>query len=609
MFQTFESRSEPGKGGVRLKALRAEMAREGMDWYLVPHADEHQNEYLPDCAERLAWLTGFTGSAGFALIGKSRAFVFADGRYTVQLRAQIDSAAYEPADLVNEPPAEFIAGHARRGETVGFDPMLMTLRERGAWNKACKAAGLSLKPADNLVDRIWTDRPSPPLGRAFLHPLQFAGRDTAGKLEDIRKAVRKAGADLLVMTDPAAIAWTFNLRGSDVVHNPLALAFAIVPAEADDRPLIFIDRRKLDEETADWLAFHAEPRPPADFLETLAALAHDRAVHCDPALVSVAIGDAIEGAGGRIVRERDPVVLLRAIKNEAELAGSRSAHLRDGVAMVRFLAWLDRQEPGTVNEIGAAMQLEKQRAGTATAMNSQLREIAFDTISGAGPNGAIVHYRVTRETNRLLEDGTLFLVDSGGQYPDGTTDITRTIAIGEPPAEARTDFTLVLRGHIAIATARFPEGTRGIDLDPLARQALWQHGRDYAHGTGHGVGSFLNVHEGPQSISKRGMEPLKPGMILSNEPGFYREGRWGIRIENLVVVRAAEPVPGGDRPVHSFENLTLCPIDSRLIDPALMREDEIAWLDSYHQWVREELSGFLDDQDRQWLEAATRPLA
>lgn len=606
MFQTFNAPPATAADG-RLDNLRDAMAQAGIGWYLVPHGDEHQNEYLPPCAERLAYLTGFTGSAGFAIVGKTQAFLFVDGRYALQAENQVNSSDFEIRSLVTQPPARFAAGILQENDAVGFDPWTMTIAQAKSWEKACSKAGATLKPVGNLIDRIWHDRPSPPLGRAWLHPERFSGKPAQDKLAGLAEKLKEAGADCLLATDPASIAWTLNLRGSDVAHNPLALAFAVLFADGT-KPVLFIDRRKLDDETEAGLEALAELRKPSDLNDWLAANADGHSFHCDPQLVVRALADGITGAGGRIIEGQDPVALLRAVKNGVELAGARDAHLRDGVAMVRFLAWLDGQEPGSVDEIGAACKLETMRRQTAAAMNSELKEISFDTISGAGPDGAIIHYRVTEATNATLQPNNLYLVDSGGQYEDGTTDITRTVAIGDPPKGAARDYTLVLKGHIAIATIRFPEGTRGVDLDSHARKPLWQAGKDFAHGTGHGIGAFLNVHEGPQSISKRGMQELLPGMIISNEPGYYREGHYGIRLENLVIIKEASSIAGGDMPMLGFETITLCPFDHRLIDAGLLSPHETEWLNTYHDAVHRALSPHLEDAERAWLQQATRPL-
>ena len=583
------------------------MAEAGLDWYLLPHGDEHQNEYLPPCTERLAFLTGFTGSAGFAVIGRRQAFLFVDGRYTIQAANQVDGNDFEIRDLVNEPPARFAASLIGDGDTVGFDPWTMTISQAKSWEKACSKADAGLKPVRNLVDQTWQNRPPSPLGRAWLHPEHLAGKPAREKLSELVEKVKETEADCLLLTDPASIAWIFNLRGSDVAHNPLALAFAVLFADGQ-KPVIFIDRRKLDDETETGLEDLAELRKPSELESWLSENSKGHTFHCDPQLVARALADCITSSGGSLIERQDPVALPRAIKNEAELSGAREAHLRDGVAMVRFLAWLDRQQAGSVDEIAAAKQLEALRRETATAMNSELKEISFDTISGAGPHGAIIHYRVTEATNATLEPDSLYLVDSGAQYEDGTTDITRTIAIGTPPEGAAWDYTLVLKGHIAIAMARFPAGTRGVDLDSHARLPLWQAGKDFAHGTGHGIGAYLNVHEGPQSISRRGMQELLPGMIISNEPGYYREGHYGIRLENLVIVEDAAAIQGGDKPMLGFETITLCPFDRRLVETELLSPAETAWLNAYHGEVYDALSPHLDKQDRAWLKQATKKL-
>ncbi len=599
MFQSFEDPSGTGNCADRLSALRSKMRARSLAWYLVPHADEHQNEYLPPHAERLAWLTGFTGSAGFCLVGLEEAYVFVDGRYTVQAARQVDDKAFTIVDLVNQPPSKFAAHVLAEGDEVGFDPWLLTISQKNTWEKTTNDLGASLKPSQNLIDAVWLNQPAAPRGRAWLHPVEHAGRPAIEKLAEIRKTIAADKASHCLLSDPASIAWLFNIRGSDVVHNPLALAYALIALE--EIPILFIEAGKFSDEDRGALSEIAKLRPVAELVGTLASLPLQAKLHADPALVSSALAGALPGTAS-IIEARDPVVMPRAIKNEVEQQGARAAHLRDGVAMTRFLCWLDQQPAGTISEIDAAMKLETFRHKTAEAMGSQLREISFDTISGAGANGAIVHYRVTHSTNATLEENSLYLVDSGGQYVDGTTDITRTVAIGEPTSDAVRSNTLVLKGHIAIALARFPKSTRGIDLDVLARIALWKDGKDFAHGTGHGVGSYLNVHEGPQSISKRGMEPLKPGMLVSNEPGYYKEGEYGIRIENLVFVTAQ------DNGMLGFETITLCPIDLRLINLHLLDKDEREWLNAYHRQVREKLVPHLSSDEANWLREATREI-
>ncbi len=604
------TRSKEQTAEERLIALRAELGREGLTGFIVPHADEHQSEYLPPSAERLAWLTGFTGSAGAAVVLPTEAAVFVDGRYTIQAAEEVDASAFSLQHLLEMPPWKWLKARLKPGERIGYDPWLMTAAEVRRLEEVCRGAEAALVAVHgNPIDRIWIDRPAPPLGAVTMHPVALAGEDARDKIGRLQQAVRDARADAAVLAQADSVAWTFNLRGSDIAHNPVALAFALIPA--DRKPQLFIDGRKLSNSVRAALADLAELHEPAEFTGALAALGREGArVLLDPKGTAAAIGAAVREAGGTIVEGSDPAELMKARKNATELAGARAAHLRDGAAMVRFLAWLDREaEGGALDEIAVAARLEEFRADTARRDGSELVDVSFATISGAGPNGAIVHYRVTPETNRRLEPGSLYLVDSGGQYRDGTTDITRTVAIGAPTAEMRDRFTRVLKGHIAIATARFPVGATGAQLDTLARASLWQAGLDYDHGTGHGVGAFLSVHEGPARISKLGSVPLEPGMILSDEPGYYKPGAYGIRIENLVVVRPAEAVAGGDRPMLSFETLTLAPIDRRLVDLTLLSPFEIGWLDAYHARLLPALAPLLDEDDRRWLAAAAAPLA
>ena len=593
----------------RLKQLRAELKRAGLTGFIVPHADEHQSEYLPPSAERLAWLTGFTGSAGAAVVFPGEAAIFVDGRYTIQARDQVDPRAFAHEHLMETPPSKWLQARLNPGDRIGYDPWLMTASEVRRLDEACRAAEATLVAVTgNPIDHIWTDRPAPPLGPVTIHSTAFAGEEARDKIARLQAAVAEAKADATVLTQADSIAWTFNLRGADIAHNPVALAYSILPGTG--KPSLFIDGRKLTNSVRATLADLADLHEPAEFTATLVALGHDgRRVLLDAKGTPAAITAAIRDAGGTVVEGADPAELPKARKNPTELDGTRRAHLRDGAAMVRFLAWLDRLgESGAIDEMAAEAKLAEFRADTARRDGSELVDLSFATISSFGPNGAIVHYRVTPETNRRIETGSLYLVDSGGQYRDGTTDITRTVAIGAPTEEMRDRFTRVLKGHIAIATARFPVGATGAQLDTLARAALWRAGLDYDHGTGHGVGSFLAVHEGPARISKLGTVPLEPGMILSNEPGYYKPGAYGIRIENLVVVTPATTISGGDRPMLGFETLTLCPIDRRLIDPALMTHAEIAWLDAYHARLAPALDRLLDDADRRWLAAAAAPL-
>jgi len=608
MFQSFDVSSDPSQGIDRVARLRARLGEAGLDGFLVPRADEHQGEYVPARAERLAWLTGFTGSAGAALVMAGRAALFVDGRYTLQAATQVDTGIFAIESLIDTPPAKWLAAHAGAGAAIGFDPWLHTIAEAETLRAALeKAGGRLVAVEENPVDAIWPDQPAPPAAKIEIHPVGFAGELAKDKIARLAADIAAGGTDCAVLTDPSSLAWAFNIRGGDVPHTPLALGFAILPATG--LPLVFLSRAKLTMETEAYLTQLATILEPEELEGRLAALsAAGSRIGLDPALAAEKLRLIVEDKGGTVVRLADPARLPRAIKNEAELAGSRAAHRRDGTAMVRFLHWLDTRAPGSVDEIAAVTALEGFRRSTGEETQMKLRDISFDTISGAGPNGAIVHYRVTTKTSRRLDAGELYLVDSGGQYQDGTTDITRTVAIGEPGEEMRERATLVLKGLIALSTLRFPAGTRGSDIDALARHALWQAGLDYAHGTGHGVGAFLAVHEGPQRIARTGTQPLLAGMILSNEPGYYKAGHYGIRLENLIVVTPVEQVPGGDIPMHGFETLTLAPFDRRLIRADLLTAAERAWLDAYHARVLAEIGPTVDGAVLAWLEAATAPL-
>jgi len=602
-FQTFDDANERDASAGRLSALRAELKRRGLDGFIVPRADRHQNEYVAPSEERLPWLTGFTGSAGAAVVLSDRAVIFVDGRYLLQVREQIDETLFSVEHLVDNPPDKWLEANLPAGARFGYDPWLHTADAAEKLSKACAAAGATLTPAEpNPIDSAWTERPAPPLGRVTVHDQKFAGDTAQAKLARIQAEIAKLKGDALVVSDPHNVAWAFNIRGADVSHTPLPLSFARVPREG--RPALYIDGRKLSNETRDYLETLADVREPAAFADDLKALGAAKAtVRLDSATAADALARLIAEAGGKLARGADPITLMKAVKNATEIAGTHAAHVRDGAAVANFLAWFDREAPaGKLTEIDAVAALETFRRHTGL-----LKEVSFPSISGAGPNGAIVHYRVTRATNRAIKPDELFLIDSGAQYEDGTTDITRTVAVGVPTAEMRDRFTRVLKGHIAIARAVFPEGVTGAQLDSFARQHLWSAGLDFDHGTGHGVGSYLSVHEGPARISKLGTAVLKRGMILSNEPGYYKTGAYGIRIENLVLVSEAT-VEAAEKPLNAFETLTLAPIDARLIDPALMTSDEIAWLDAYHARVAEILSPLVTAGTRPWLEAATRPL-
>ena len=605
MFQSFDAVTDPGQGIIRVASLREWMVARKLDGVLVPRADEHQGEYVAPRAERLQWLTGFTGSAGAALILADSAHIFVDGRYTLQVRAQVDQGTFTVESLVETPPAKWLATKADAGQRIGFDPWLHTIAEARALRSALEERGAELVAlAENPVDAIWSDQPAPPLAKVAIQPFQLAGELARDKLSRLAEAVRAKGADCTVLTDPSSVAWAFNIRGSDVAHTPLALAFAVIAADGEHR--LFIDSRKLDIEAKAYLTQLCTLAEPA---ELAPALERDGLrVALDPSLAAERLRMLVADAGGTVVEMADPARLPRAVKNTAELEGARAAHRRDGAAVTRFLHWLQSRPAGKEDEISVAVALEGFRRRVGDETQIKLRDISFDTISGAGPNGAIIHYRVTVLTNRKLAAGELYLVDSGGQYQDGTTDITRTVAIGDPTGEMRRHYTLVLKGMIGISMMRFPAGTRGQDIDPVARMAMWKAGLDYAHGTGHGVGAYLSVHEGPQRIAKTGTEKLLPGMIVSNEPGYYKEGAYGIRLENLIVVTPAEPLPGGDIPMHGFETLTLAPFDRQLIAADLMTTEERDWLDAYHARVLAEIGPMVDGEVRAWLEAAAAPL-
>ncbi|MEX0814166.1 MAG: aminopeptidase P family protein [Dongiaceae bacterium] len=594
--------TKEGRAG-RLAALREELRRRGLAGFVVPRADEHQGEYVAPRAERLAWLTGFTGSAGLAAVLDADAAIFVDGRYTLQATDQVDTALFAPRHLVEQPLEDWIAERLPKGGRLGYDPWLHTADGVARLRRAVEKAGGELAPcADNPLDAVWTDQPPPPIAPVVPHELRFAGRAAEDKRRALADKLAADGVDAAVLTAPDSIAWLLNIRGADVPRTPLPLGFAILHRDAAVE--LFIDRRKLVPGLEAHLGNGVAVNPPDAFGTALDRLgAAKRRVLADPSGAAAWVFDRLAAAGAEAVRGDDPCALPKACKNPVELAGARAAHRRDGAAVTRFLAWLGPAADGGLTEIAAAERLAVLRRG-----NELFRDFSFDSISGAGPNGAIVHYRVTPRTDRRLESGQLYLIDSGAQYLDGTTDITRTVAIGAPTAEMRDRFSRVLKGHIALATARFPKGTTGSQLDTLARTALWQAGLDYDHGTGHGVGSFLGVHEGPHRISKiPNRVPLEPGMIVSNEPGYYKPGAYGIRIENLVTVVKVEVV-GAERPMLGFDTLTLAPIDRNLVDAALMTVEELAWLDSYHARVRETLTPLLEAGTAEWLAAATAPM-
>ncbi len=600
-FQDFDRTTRPEQGPPRLAALRAEMARAGLDGFLVPRADAHQGEWVAARDERLAWLTGFTGSAGFCAVTADRAGLFVDGRYRLQAREQVALDHFTPLDWPETALADWLKQALPDGGRVGFDPWLHVRKEIDELRRALDGSGIELAETDNLIDRIWTDRPPPPAGPIMAHPLDLAGESAADKRARLGRELAERGAKAAVLTLPDSICWLLNIRGRDLPHMPVVLAFALLHADA--RVDLFVDPARADAALRAHLGAGVALHPPGTFAEALAAL--EGPVLVDPATAPLAVAGLLERAGVAVIDGADPCILPKARKTAAEIAGMRAAHRRDAVAMARFLHWLDGlgDDPG-VTEIDVVERLEAFRRDT-----GQLVDISFETICGAGPHGAIVHYRVTRDSNRPVRGGELLLVDSGAQYADGTTDITRTVAIGPVDPAARRAFTLVLKGMIAVSRARWPKGLAGRDLDPLARAALWRAGMDYDHGTGHGVGAFLGVHEGPQRISRLSAVALEPGMILSNEPGHYREGAWGIRIENLVVVREAAPPAGADdRPMLEFETLTLAPIDRRLIDAARLSPSERDWLNAYHARVRDTVAPLCPPEVARWLDRACAPI-
>ena len=603
MRQTFQEAADRSFASKHLPRLRKELERQGLDGLIVPHEDEHQNEYLPEANERLAWVSGFTGSAGAAVVMRDRAAIFTDGRYTVQVRDQVDPAYFEYLDLVDGGPPAFIEG-AARGAVLGYDPRLHSPTALEHLKRAAARAGATLKPVDtNPIDSAWAaDRPAQPQAPVVPHEERFSGESSESKRRRVGDAIAKAGAESAVITAPASIAWLFNIRGGDVIRTPLPIAQAIV--DRDGHARLFLDPAKVTDGLKAWLGNEVALQSPDALPPALDSL-KGQSVLIDPAQSSAWYFDRLSQAGATVVRGTDPCTLPRSAKNAVEVEGARRAHVRDGAALSNFLHWVATEAQDALpDEAEVVRVLEGFREAT-----GELKDLSFDTIAGAGPNGALPHYRPVERTIRKLEEGTLLLVDGGGQYLDGTTDVTRTMAIGDPTDEQKDRFTRVLKGHIALTVVRFPEGTTGSQLDALARLPLWMAGLDYDHGTGHGVGSYLGVHEGPQRISKLpNTQALLPGMILSNEPGYYKEGHWGIRIENLQVVTPATPIPGGERPMLGFETLTMAPIDRRLIKTDLLTSDERAWMDAYHAEVLTRVGPLMQGEARAWLDQACAPL-
>ncbi len=604
-LQSFAAGARPDQGPPRLAALRAHLAAAGLSGFLVPRADAHQGEYVAPRDDRLAWLTGFTGSAGFCVVLPDAAGLFVDGRYRLQVRAQVDAGTFTPVDWPETRPGPWIRDRLAAG-AIGFDPWLHTADEIDRLRTDLAGHPVTLAPTANAVDAIWPDQPPPPAAPAVPHPVELAGAPSVEKRATLAAALRAAGHRAAIITLPDSLCWLLNIRGADVPRNPVVHGFAIL--HDDGRVAVFADPGKFGPAVRTHLGAGVAIAPPAAFLPALAALTGP--VRVDKASAPLAVSQALEAAGVAVAWGDDPCRLPKARKTPAELDGMRAAHRRDGAAVCAFLAWLDTACAAVaaggppLTEIDVVRALEARRQAT-----GRLHDLSFDTICGAGPNGAIIHYRVTDETNRALEPGSLLLIDSGGQYQDGTTDITRTVPVGDPGDAARAAYTRVLQGLIAISRLRWPKGLAGVHLDAIARYPLWLAGQDYDHGTGHGVGAFLSVHEGPQRLSRLSDVPLEPGMILSNEPGYYRPGAFGIRLENLIAVAEAPPLPDGDdRAMLCFETLTLAPFDRRLIVAGALSDAERAWLDGYHGRVLAEVGPSLEASGQAWLASACAPL-
>lgn len=603
MKQNFDVKGGPADGRAHLPLLRVEMKACGIDGLYVPHEDEYQNEYLPDANERLAWVSGFTGSFGAAFVFLERAVIFADGRYTLQVADQTDPDLFEIQSTPTPGPFGWLKMQDMTGKVIGYDPQLMSPNAAAQLEKAASAAGGTVKSLEtNPIDAAWADRPGQPVAAVVAHPIESAGASHDDKRATIGKALTADKADAAIITSPASIAWAFNIRGGDVDCTPLPLSRAIL--RADGTGDLFLDEVKVSDDLRTHLGNTVTVRPLSALEGGLAELS-GQTVSLDPDSASAWFFDQLDAAGAKVLRQRDPVMLPKAIKNAVEIAGTTRAHARDGIALTRFLHWLDTEaQSGDITEIEAAIQLENFREDL-----GGLEDLSFPTISGAGPNGALPHYRVSTASSRKLERGSLYLVDSGGQYLDGTTDVTRTVPIGDASADMRRHYTLVLKGHIALAALRFPDGTTGTHMDILARHALWQAGLDYAHGTGHGVGVYLGVHEGPQRIAKAWNDvPLETGMIVSNEPGYYREGQYGIRIENLQYVTPPAPIKGGEIDMYGFQCLTYAPLARDLIDLTMLSQSEREWVDAYHAEVYALLESGLPEDVRDWCRAACAAL-
>ena len=598
-------KSDNSNTRARLAELRALLKTQNLNGFIIPRQDEFQGEYVASYAERLKWLTGFAGSWGLAIVTQSKAAIFVDGRYTVQVREQVDTKLITPQHLVDEPPTKWIEANLKKGDRLGFDPWLITAGEAKRFTAACEKAGAKLiAVAKNPIDKIWPDQPARPQNPLSVQPLQFAGRSVKDKLADMSKAMIKAGADAAVLAEPSSVSWVFNIRGGDVPFTPVVLAYAILHKRG--KAELFIDKTKLPEDVRDHLKATTIIRKPEDLTVTLKSLGKKKAkVLIDPSSAPDIVRGALKSAGASIVEGQDPCTMPKACKNKNELNGARAAQLRDGMALSRYLHWLSIEAPkGHLTEATAAERLAAFRNDTGV-----LLDLSFSTISAAGPNAAIPHYHVDPDNCRAINNNEIYLIDSGGQYQDGTTDVTRTVIIGQPTDEMKDRFTRVLKGMIAISTICFPKGTTGGHIDAFARTALWKVGLDFDHGTGHGVGSYLSVHEGPARISKAGNVELQPGMILSNEPGYYKAGHFGIRIENLLIVKEPEDIKDGERPMMSFETLTFAPIDRNLIDTKLLTPEELQWLNAYHAKVLKDVGSQMDGSASEWLTHACAPMS
>lgn len=600
MFQSFEDSARPEQGPPRLAALRDVLSREGLTGFLVPRADAHQGEYVAPHDARLAWLTGFTGSAGFACALPHVAGVFIDGRYRTQVKGQVDLAHFTPVPWPETGLPAWLRAQLPNGGVVGFDPWLHTAEEIRRIEEGLEGSAITLRPGPNMIDRIWPDQPAPPAGMITPYPDDLAGETSAAKRARLAETLRNTGQSAAVITLADSLAWLLNVRGTDIPRNPVPHGFAVL--HDNGHLTLYTDPAKCDAALRAHLGDEVTLRPVTAFGAGLRSLTGP--VRVDPATAPLWVSMELSEAGVPVLWGQDPCILPKATKTPAEIAATTEAHMRDAAAMVEFLCWFDAQPAGSLTEIDVATALEGFRRAT-----NALRDISFDTIAGTGPNGAIMHYRVSRSSNARLEPGHLIVVDSGGQYLDGTTDITRTLPVGDVGDIEKACFTRVLQGMIGISRLRFPKGLAGRDIDAIARAPLWAAGLDFNHGTGHGVGVYLCVHEGPQRISRVSDVALQPGMILSNEPGYYREGAFGIRIENLIVVREAPALAGADdRAMFSFETLTWVPIDRRLVLPDLLTVEERGWLNAYHAACHDKIAGRLSDAARRWLMQATAPL-